>query len=120
MTRPGSTAGHAERVLHRAPSRPAVAASNFTPYLYGRGGVLERAKPILTKIMLNATQLGGGVGSQIYLARGVHLNIAGGDQFLRAGKRIADDTRANGGAYVMRAGLTLGGGNSGWARDPGY
>ena len=55
----------------------------------------------------------------IYLAKGVQLNLAGGYQFLRAGKRIADDTRANGGAFVMRAGLSVGG-NSGWARDPGY
>ncbi len=97
------------------------AASNFTPYLYGRGGVLERAETILDEeFTSNVTQLGGGIGSQIYLAKGVHLNIAGGYQFLRAGRKIADDTRANGGAYVMRAGLTLGGGNSGWARDPGY
>jgi Outer membrane protein beta-barrel domain len=97
------------------------AASNFTPYLYGRGGLLQRAETISdTEVTSNITQLGGGLGSQIYLAKGVHLNIAGGYQFLRAGKKIADDTRANGGAYVMRAGLTLGGGNSGWARDPGF
>jgi hypothetical protein len=97
------------------------AASNFTPYLYGRGGLLKRAEVINdTEFTSDVSQLGGGVGSQIYLARGVHLNVAGGYQFFRAGKRIADDTRANGGAYVMRAGLTLGGGSSGWARDPGY
>ncbi|MES3035070.1 MAG: outer membrane beta-barrel protein [Gemmatimonadota bacterium] len=97
------------------------AASNFTPYLYGRGGVLERAESINDEeFTSNVTQLGGGVGSQIYLAKGVHLNLAGGYQFLRAGKKIADDTRANGGAFVMRAGLTLGGNSSGWARDPGY
>ncbi len=97
------------------------AASNFTPYLYGRGGLLQRAETISNaEVTSNITQLGGGLGSQIYLAKGVHLNIAGGYQFLRAGKKIADDTRANGGAYVMRAGLTLGGGSSGWARDPGF
>ena len=96
------------------------AASNFTPYLYGRGGVLERAETVLgQEIKSNATQLGGGIGSLIYLAKGIQLNVGGGYQFLRAGKRIADDTRANGGAFVMRAGLTLGG-SSGWARDPGY
>jgi hypothetical protein len=97
-----------------------LAASNFTPYLYGRGGLLERAETVNnSEFKSNVTQLGGGLGSMIYLARGVHLNLAGGYQFLRAGKRIADDTRANGGAFVMRAGLSLGG-NSGWARDPGY
>jgi hypothetical protein len=97
------------------------AASNFTPYLYGRGGLLERAETIGdAEVTSTASQLGGGLGSQIYLAKGIHLNIAGGYQFIRAGKRIADDTRANGGAYVMRAGLTIGGGSSGWARDPGY
>ncbi len=97
------------------------AASNFTPYMYGRGGLLQRAETISNaEVTSNITQLGGGLGSQIYLAKGVHLNIAGGYQFLRAGKKIADDTRANGGAYVMRAGLTLGGGSSGWARDPGF
>lgn len=96
------------------------AASNFTPYLYGRGGLLERAETIRnSEYKSNITQLGGGLGSMIYLAKGVQLNLAGGYQFLRAGKRIADDTRANGGAFVMRAGLSLGG-NSGWARDPGY
>jgi hypothetical protein len=96
------------------------AASNFTPYLYGRGGLLERAETIRnSEYKSNVTQIGGGLGSMIYLAKGVQLNLAGGYQFLRAGKRIADDTRANGGAFVMRAGLSLGG-NSGWARDPGY
>lgn len=96
------------------------AASNFTPYVYGRGGVLKRAETILDEeFTSDVSQLGGGVGSMIYLAKGVHLNIAGGYQYLRAGKKIADDTRANGGAYVMRAGLSLGG-SSGWARDPGY
>lgn len=97
-----------------------LAASNFTPYVYGRGGLLERAETVSgLEYKSNVTQLGGGVGSMIYLARGVQLNLAGGYQFLRAGKRIADDTRADGGAFVMRAGLSLGG-NSGWARDPGY
>lgn len=96
------------------------AASNFTPYVYGRGGVLQRAETIGdTEFKSDVSQLGGGVGSMIYLARGIHLNIAGGYQYLRAGRKIADDTRANGGAYVMRAGLSLGG-SSGWARDPGY
>ncbi len=96
------------------------AASNFTPYMYGRGGLLERAEVVQDlEYKSNVTQLGGGVGSMIYLAKGVQLNLAGGYQFLRAGKRIADDTRANGGAFVMRAGLSLGG-NGGWARDPGY
>ena len=97
-----------------------LAASNFTPYLYGRGGLLERAETVRnSEIKSNVTQLGGGLGSMIYLAKGIQLNLAGGYQFLRAGKRIADDTRANGGAFVMRAGLSVGG-NSGWARDPGY
>lgn len=96
------------------------AASNFTPYVYGRGGVLQRAETIGgDEFKSDVSQLGGGVGSMIYLARGIHLNLAGGYQYLRAGKKIADDTRANGGAYVMRAGLSLGG-SSGWARDPGY
>ncbi len=96
------------------------AASNFTPYLYGRGGVLERAETVAGKeFTSSASQLGGGVGSLIYLARGVQLNVGGGYQYLRAGRRIADDTRANGGAFVMRAGLSIGG-SSGWARDPGY
>jgi hypothetical protein len=95
------------------------AASNFTPYLYGRGGLLERAETIGSAVSKsNVTQLGGGVGTQVYLAKGVQLNLAGGYQFLRAGKKIADGTRANGGAYTMRAGLTLG--SSGWARDPGF
>lgn len=97
------------------------AASNFTPYIYGRGGLLQRAELVNdAEITSNATQMGGGVGSQIHLARGVQLNLAGGYQFMRAGRRIADNTRANGGAFVMRAGLTLGGSSSGWARDPGY
>jgi hypothetical protein len=97
-----------------------LAASNFTPYMYGRGGLLERAESIgNSEYKSNVTQLGGGLGSMIYLAKGVQLNLSGGYQFLRAGKRIADDTRADGGAFVMRAGLSLGG-NSGWARDPGY
>lgn len=97
------------------------AASNFTPYIYGRGGLLQRAETIQdAEVTSNISQLGGGLGSQIYLAKGIHLNLAGGYQFFRAGKKISDDTRANGGAYVMRAGLTLGGGSSGWARDPGY
>ena len=97
-----------------------LAAANFTPYVYGRGGLLERAETVNNSdYKSNVTQLGGGLGSMIYLAKGVQLNLAGGYQFLRAGKRIADDTRANGGAFVMRAGLSLGG-NSGWARDPGY
>lgn len=97
-----------------------LAASNFTPYIYGRGGLLERAETIENlAYKSNVTQLGGGVGSMIYLARGVQLNLTGGYQYLRAGKRIADDTRADGGAFVVRAGLSLGG-NSGWARDPGY
>jgi len=96
------------------------AASNFTPYLYGRGGLLERAESIGgTEVTSNATQLGGGVGSLIFLAKGVQLNVGGGYQYLRAGRRIADDTRARGGAFVMRAGLTLGG-STGWARDPGF
>ena len=81
--------------------------------------MLERAETIGgAEFTSNSTQLGGGVGSLIYLARGVQLNVGGGYQYLRAGKRIADDTRANGSAFVMRAGLTLGG-SSGWARDPG-
>ena len=97
------------------------AASNFTPYIYGRGGLLQRAEFVNDEeFTSNATQMGGGVGSQIYLARGLQLNLAGGYQYLRAGRRIADDTRANGGSFVMRAGLTLGGNSSGWARDPGY
>jgi hypothetical protein len=97
------------------------AASNFTPYIYGRGGLLQRAELVNDEeFTSNVTQMGGGVGSQIFLARGVHLNLAGGYQFMRAGRRIADDTRANGGSFVMRAGLTLGGSSSGWARDPGY
>ncbi len=96
------------------------AASNFTPYIYGRGGLLKRAETINDEqFTSDVSQIGGGLGSMIYLARGVNLNIAGGYQFFRAGKRLADDTRANGGAYIMRAGLSLGG-NSGWARDPGY
>ncbi len=96
------------------------AASNFTPYMYGRGGLLERAEVVQDlEYKSNVTQIGGGLGSMIYLAKGLQLNIAGGYQFLRDGKRIADDTRANGGAFVMRAGLSLGG-NSGWGRDPGY
>jgi hypothetical protein len=97
------------------------AASNFTPYIYGRGGLLQRAELVNdAEITSTATQMGGGVGSQIHLARGVQLNLAGGYQFMRAGRRIADNTRANGGAFVMRAGLTLGGSSSGWARDPGF
>lgn len=93
-------------------------ASNFTPYLYGRGGVLERAESVGgVELTSNITQIGGGVGSMIYLAKGVQLNLGGGYQLLRAGKRIADDTRPNGGSFVMRAGLTLGG-SSDWARDP--
>ena len=40
--------------------------------------------------------------SLIFLAKGVQLNVGGGYQYLRAGKRIADDTRAKGGAFVMR------------------
>lgn len=97
------------------------AASNFTPYLYGRGGVLERAESVGgVEFTSNITQIGGGLGSLVYLARGVHLNLGGGYQFLRAGKRIADDTRPNGGSLVVRAGLTLGGGGAGWARDPGF
>jgi len=96
------------------------AASNFTPYLFGRGGVLQRAETIAgVERTSNVSQLGGGIGSMVYLAKGVQLNLAGGYQFLREGTRIADGTRANGGAYVMRAGLTLGG-SSGWARDPGF
>ena len=96
------------------------AVSNFTPYLYGRGGVLERAESIGgEEFTSKTTQLGGGVGSLIYLTKGVQLNLGGGYQYLRAGRRIADNTRANGGAFVMRAGLTLGG-SSGLARDPGY
>jgi len=96
------------------------AASNFTPYLYGRGGVLERAETVGgSQVTSTASQLGGGVGSLIDLARGVQLNVGGGYQYLRAGRRIADDTRANGGAFMMRAGLSIGG-SSGWARDPGY
>lgn len=96
------------------------AASNFTPYLFGRGGVLQRAETIAgVERTTNVSQVGGGIGSMIYLAKGVQLNLAGGYQFLREGTRIADGTRANGGAYVMRAGLTLGG-SSGWARDPGF
>jgi hypothetical protein len=97
-----------------------LAVNNFTPYVYGRGGVLERAETVgNVEYKSNITQLGGGVGSMIYLSRGVQLNLTGGYQFLRAGTRIADDSRANGGAFVMRAGLSLGG-TSGWARDPGY
>ena len=96
-----------------------LAASNFTPYVYGRGGVLQRAEFINgDERTSNVTQMGGGVGSMIYLAKGIHLNLAGGYQFLRAGTRIADDTRASGGAFTMRAGVTLG--SSGWARDPGF
>ncbi len=97
------------------------AASNFTPYVYGRGGVLERSEVVNDEEFASkATQMGGGLGSQIWLAKGVQLNVAGGYQYMRAGTRIADDTRLNGGAFVMRAGLTLGGNASGWARDPGY
>jgi hypothetical protein len=64
------------------------------------------------------TQLGGGVGSMIYLAKGVQLNLAGGYQFLRGGTRIGDNTRPSGASYLVRAGLSLG--SSGWARDPGF
>jgi Outer membrane protein beta-barrel domain len=96
------------------------AASNFTPYIYGRGGVLERSEFVQgSQTTSNVTQMGGGVGSLIHLSKGMQLNLGGGYQFLRAGRRIADDTRASGGAFVVRAGLSLGG-NSGWARDPGY
>lgn len=96
------------------------AASNFTPYLYGRGGLLERSELVGgNEITSNTTQVGGGVGSVVYLAKGVNLNLAGGYQFLRAGRRISDNTRANGGAFMVRAGLSLGG-SSGWARDPGF
>jgi hypothetical protein len=95
------------------------AASNFTPYIYGRAGTLERVETISsTERRERATQLGGGVGTLIYLARGVQLNVGGGYQWLRAGQRLDPSTRPNGGAYVVRAGLTLG--SSGWARDPGY
>jgi hypothetical protein len=96
-----------------------LAASNFTPYLYGRGGLLERSETVGTgAVKSTASQLGGGLGSLIYLAKGVQLNLAGGYQYMRAGRRIADDTRTNGGAFMLRAGLTLG--SSGWARDPGF
>jgi hypothetical protein len=96
------------------------AASNFTPYLYGRGGVLERSELVGgNEITSNTTQVGGGVGSVVSLAKGINLNLAGGYQFLRAGRRISDNTRANGGAFMVRAGLSLGG-SSGWARDPGF
>jgi hypothetical protein len=96
-----------------------IAASNFTPYLYGRGGLLEREETISSALVKStATQLGGGLGSMIYLAKGIQLNVAGGYQFLRAGKRIADGTRPEGGGYMVRAGLSLG--SSGWARDPGF
>jgi hypothetical protein len=96
-----------------------VAASNFTPYLYGRGGTLQRAEIILDRERTsNVTQMGGGVGSMISLSRNIQLNLTGGYQFLRAGNKIADDTRANGGAFVVRAGVSLG--SSGWARDPGF
>jgi len=82
--------------------------------------VLERAETVGgSQVTSTASQLGGGVGSLIDLARGVQLNVGGGYQYLRAGRRIADDTRANGGAFMMRAGLSIGG-SSGWARDPGY
>ena len=97
------------------------AVSAFTPYIYGRGGLLQRAEMVNdAELTSNATQVGGGLGSQIDLAKGIQLNLAGGYQYLRAGRRISDDTRAKGGAFVMRAGLTLGGNSSGWARDPGY
>lgn len=96
------------------------AASNFTPYIYGRGGVLERSETVADRqVTSNATQMGGGVGTLVYLSKGMQLNLGAGYQFLRAGRRISDDTRASGGSFVMRAGLSLGG-NSGWARDPGY
>lgn len=95
------------------------AASNFTPYLYGRAGTLERVETVSgADRRERATQLGGGVGTLIYLARGVQLNVGGGYQWLRAGQRLDPSTRPSGGAYVVRAGLTLG--SSGWARDPGY
>jgi hypothetical protein len=96
-----------------------LAASNFTPYVYGRGGQLQRSETVLdTERTSNITQLGGGVGSLISLSRNIQLNLAGGYQFLRAGNKIADDTRANGGAFTVRAGVSLG--SSGWARDPGF
>lgn len=96
-----------------------LAASNFTPYIYGRGGVLQRSEIVGGEDRTsNVTQMGGGVGSMIYLANNVQLNLSGGYQFLRAGSRIADETRASGGAFVVRAGIALG--SSGWARDPGY
>jgi hypothetical protein len=97
------------------------AVSAFTPYIYGRGGLLQRAEMVNDQeVTSNATQIGGGLGSQIELAKGIQLNLAGGYQYLRDGRRIADDARANGAAFVMRAGLTLGGNSSGWGRDPGY
>ena len=96
------------------------AASNFTPYLYGRGGILEREETVQGgQVTSKVTQMGGGVGTLVYLSRGMQLNLGAGYQFLRAGTRISDDTRASGGSFVLRAGLSLGG-NSGWARDPGY
>jgi hypothetical protein len=95
------------------------AASNFTPYLYGRGGQLQREETISNALQKsNVTQLGGGLGSMIYLAKGVQMNVAGGYQFLRGGTRVSDNTRPSGGAFVVRAGLSLG--SSGWARDPGF
>jgi hypothetical protein len=85
-----------------------LAVGNFTPYLLGRAAWLTSRPPATATGTPEraATQLGGGVGTLVWLAPNVQLNTA----------LLLLDTRLDGGApapiagrsFGLRAGLTLG------------
>jgi hypothetical protein len=81
------------------------ATGNFTPYLFGRAGWLTSsvATAASPRVEQSASQVGGGLGTLVWLAPRVQLNAA----------LIAVDTRAprsamDGASVGLRAGLTLG------------
>ncbi len=81
-----------------------IAAGNFTPYLFGRAGWLTSARTSgSTTVESSASQLGGGVGTLVWLAPSLQLNTA----------VVLLDTRAagstlDGRSFGVRAGVTIG------------
>lgn len=86
---------------------------NFTPYVAGRAAFLQLRAPATTQVQAerhSLTALGAGVGTLVWLAPSVQLDLAGMYTDVRGGRSAALDARGAGpgrGALV-RAGLVLG------------
>ncbi|MCU0648278.1 MAG: hypothetical protein MUF00_09805 [Gemmatimonadaceae bacterium] len=104
-----SVAGSADNVLDGFFVEPRLAlplsAGNFTPYLFGRAAWLTNTRTISggATTESSASQVGGGVGTLIWLAPRLQLNTA----------LVVLDTRAaqtplDGRSLGVRAGVTIG------------